>query len=244
MKKYFTHDGKEQNGPFNINELRELKIDKESAIWYEGLSEWTIAGNVDELKEIFTKTPPPFEKKITPPPIQKQSISFSEENSAKNKEKSSSSFATRLLLILIIGVVIIYFISQNNRHTSGSSGSDYFDEEPKRENTYQEKVMSVEEIEKSKPTKFLSADGNYNLNLLGDKIKVHGVIHNTATIAWFKDVVVKITYYSETETPLGSENYTIYDNFGPNSNTRFELKIKNYNNVSSIGWDVINAIPN
>jgi len=117
----------------------------------------------------------------------------------------------------------------NNRNNNGS---------------YQEQVQSVEEIERSQPTNFLNASGTYNQTLFGNGIKVHGVIKNSATVANFKDVVVKVTYYSKTQTVIGSNNYIIYDFFPPHSEKQFELKIDKYEGTSTIGWDVVKATPN
>ncbi|MDQ3111368.1 MAG: hypothetical protein M3R17_15890 [Bacteroidota bacterium] len=107
--------------------------------------------------------------------------------------------------------------------------------------SYQEKVMSVQEIENSQPVNFLTADGTYNSNFWGDKLKVHGSITNSATVATYKDAVIKVTYYSKTKTVLGSNEYTVYDFFPPNTKKSFELKIDNYKDVKSIGWDVVSA---
>lgn len=111
-------------------------------------------------------------------------------------------------------------------------------------NTYQEKVKTVEEIERSQPTNFLSASGTYNQNFWGNKFKVHGVIKNAATVATFKDAVVTVNYFSKTKTKLASNNYTIYDFFPPHSEKTFELAIENYKDVNSIGWTVVRATPN
>lgn len=105
-------------------------------------------------------------------------------------------------------------------------------------------VQSVEEIERSQPTNFLNASGTYNETLFGNNIKVHGVIKNSATVANFKDVVVKVTYYSKTQTVIGSNNYIIYDFFPPHSEKNFELKIDKIDGTNTIGWDVVKATPN
>jgi hypothetical protein len=123
-------------------------------------------------------------------------------------------------------------------HSGGSSSDN------SSGSSYQEKVMSVEEIERSQPTNFLTADGTYNENLWGNKLKVHGTIKNSATVASYKDAVVRVTYYSKTNTELGSKEYTIYEVFSPHSTKNFELKIDNYQEVNSIGWDVISAVAN
>ncbi|MEI6816874.1 MAG: GYF domain-containing protein [Bacteroidota bacterium] len=71
MKKYYIHIGTEQQGPFDLNELKEKNIHKETYIWYEGLKDWTTADKVDELSDFLrTASPPPFgSNKNTPPPI-------------------------------------------------------------------------------------------------------------------------------------------------------------------------------
>ena len=92
------------------------------------------------------------------------------------------------------------------------------------EESYNQKVTSVEETELSQPTTFLKADGNYNKNLIGTKIKLHGTITNSASVATFKDAVVQITFYSATQTELFNKNYTIYNYFPPHSTVEFELK--------------------
>ena len=109
------------------------------------------------------------------------------------------------------------------------------------EESYNEKVTSVEETELSQPTTFLRAGGNYNKNLIGTKLKVHGTITNSASVATFKDAVVQITFYSATKTELFNKNYTIYDYFPPHSTVEFELKTENPRDVESIGMAVISA---
>ena len=109
--------------------------------------------------------------------------------------------------------------------------------------TYQQQVMSVEDIERSQPTNFLSAAGTYNTNFWGTKFKVHMIITNKATVATYKDAVVRITYFSKTQTELGHEDHTVYELFPPHSTVTMDLKIDAYKNVSSLNWDVISATP-
>ncbi len=60
MKKYFIHDGTSQLGPFDLEELASKNLHADTPIWYDGLSDWTTAGKLDELKDIVVHTPPPF----------------------------------------------------------------------------------------------------------------------------------------------------------------------------------------
>jgi hypothetical protein len=240
MKKYYLHNGTEQQGPFDIEDLKARNITKDTPIWFEGLTEWTTAGKIAELNELFAKaTPPPFNASSSTPPPPKEPAG----NHASDKTKPDSDKKNKLGIILqsigavgaliIIGMVVYGYFSNRG---GGSASTD--------NRSYQEKVMTVEEIERAQPANFLSAGGTYNENFWGDKLKVHGKIKNSATVASYKDAVVKVTYYSKTKTELGSKQYTIYENFPPHSEVYFELKIENYKEVNSIGWDVISAIAN
>jgi hypothetical protein len=225
-KKYYFSDGEKQQGAFSLEELKNQNITPTTKVWFEGLGEWTEAKEIEELKTLFQrKNPPPIPKEntnpvVSPPPLTKNA-----------KPKKSSKIGILLVGLLIAIGTILFFISQN---TVGNS----YDSSPK---TYQEKVQTVEQTEKLNPVRFLEADGTYRENFLGDKLKVKGTIKNSATVATYKDAVVRVTYYSKSKTNLGSEDYTIWDVFPPQKTKGFELKIKNYNNVKAIGWDVVSA---
>ncbi len=236
MKKFYLHNGEEQQGPFDIEELK-TKISKDTPIWHEGLSDWTTADNIDELSGFFKKTtPPPFKTKQLPPSINKQT-----EQSKTNKStsaalvlKKKSNVGKNVVIVAVVLFVVFggYSIFNNTNSDDGFGTGD---------DTYQEKVMTVEEIERATPTDFLSATGKYSLNFWGDKFKVKVIITNKATVATYKDALIRITYYSKTETSLGSKDYTIYEIFPPTSTKTVELKIDNFKDVSSLGWDVIQA---
>lgn len=43
MKKYFIHNGIEHQVPFDLYDIKAKLIKKDTPIWYEGISDWTIA---------------------------------------------------------------------------------------------------------------------------------------------------------------------------------------------------------
>jgi hypothetical protein len=141
------------------------------------------------------------------------------------------NFTTRMTIVIAIAFLL------TNCNNSGNN-SDY---DGAYSSSYQEQKMSLEDKELANPTDFLDATGTYRENLLGDKLKINGTITNSATVATYKDAVVRVTYYSKSKTNLGSEDYTIWDIFPPHSTKKFNLKTKNYSNISSIGWDVVKA---
>jgi hypothetical protein len=234
MKKYYLHNGTEQTGPFDIEELKANNIKKETPIWYEGLSEWTTAGKIEELEILFkVTTPPPFSPNPITPPLHK-----SQTNESFNTEKKGNKTGLILTLIGVVGAIVIaifFILSYLNNKGSGSQNID--------PQTYQEKVMTVEEIEKANPSQFLDASGNYRENLFGDAMKVNGTIKNNATVANYKDVVVEVIFYSETDTELDRKQYTIFDFVPAHSTVTFKLKIDRPQACKKLGWNAISATP-
>ncbi len=218
MKKYYLHDGKENIGPFDLDELKSKGIKKDTIVWCEGMQDWTSAGVIDELKNIVLVTPPPITKKaeINLPPVLKPKTNWF--------RWFGKMLLITLLFVVAIGLISSYFESKNDVPN------------------YEESVMSIAEIEATTPINFLNTDGTYKSNFLGDKLNIDGIIHNTATVTTYKDVVIDVVFYSKTNTEIGREQYTIYDFFVPNSKKGFKLKVKNYSNVESIGWKVANAV--
>jgi len=62
--KYFVAVDGQQQGPFGLDELRQQASAKtllrSTLVWSEGMSNWSEAGGVDDLKSIFASMPPPI----------------------------------------------------------------------------------------------------------------------------------------------------------------------------------------
>lgn len=230
MKKYYLHNGTENIGPFDTDELKAKAITKNTEVWYEGMEDWKKAGEVEELINFLTVLPPPIKSFATPPPINTSPIQETKQVASYETKKTSwgkiiaKSIVVTFLIIIAIGLIADY--------SSKSSRSD----------TYTESIMTIGEIEAADPAIYLNATGTYKANFLGDKLNINGIIENKATVTNYKDVIVEVVFYSKTKSEVGREQYTIYDFFGPNSKKEFKLKVKNYSNVKSIGWNVVNAI--
>ena len=218
MKKFYLHNGTENIGPFNLDELKAKATTKNTQVWCDGMEDWKNAGELDELKSILSVIPPPIAKmpEIKPEPI------------ASNKKTHWFWRMIRVLAILIIVCIAIFaFIDYMNEKYSGSS--------------YEESIMTIGEMEAADPSSYLNATGTYKPTFLGDQLKINGVIENKATVTHFKDVIVEVIFYSKTNSEIAREQYTIYDFFAPNTKKEFKLKVKNYSNVETIGWNVFNA---
>ncbi len=88
---YFIQKGAVKEGPFKLNELREHSICFDELVWRSDQSDWKVASEFDELKEIVIFKPP-----LTP-----------KEERIKN---FSSEHKTNIIFSIIILYVIISFI--------------------------------------------------------------------------------------------------------------------------------------
>lgn len=219
-------------GPITLQDLVKQDISKDTFLWREGLRDWVKASELEELKDFFIST-------STPPPFTKEEKSDLKEKPTNKKSTSKSFFvkSTMVMLALVGTGLTIYYINYKDvRKNDGYKEASY------EKDSYEERVMSVEEIEKSQPPNFLSASGTFMENFWGDKIKIKCKITNKATVASYKDVVIRITFYSKTQTSLGSEEQTLYERFSPTSSKTFNLKVNNYKDVASVGVNVVSAV--
>lgn len=137
---------------------------------------------------------------------------------------------TKLLLLLPFFTVLLGGLSgcdsgYSNSHTS-----------------YEEARLTLEEHERMYPSNFLTTNGTHRKNLLGEWV-MEGTVNSTASVAAYKDVVLTISYYSKTETLLGTERQIVYDFFRPGSNVKYKLKSYGIKGAKSIGIEVLNAVP-
>jgi hypothetical protein len=114
MKKYFLHNETGQQGPFDIDDLKAKNITRETPIWFDGISEWTTAGKVEELQSLFPTLPPPFLITSFTPPIkkteEKQIETFHQPEIGKNKFGFYALIISGII-VLIIGLT--YLLKKN-----------------------------------------------------------------------------------------------------------------------------------
>jgi hypothetical protein len=101
MNQFYYSDGKNQLGPFSLDELKTKNITKDTLVWYDGLPEWTEAGKLELLSILLKPVPPPLVKKTTPPPI------------TEKKPETKKKGKKKLILwgVITLGVVGLTFLS-------------------------------------------------------------------------------------------------------------------------------------
>lgn len=57
---YFISRNNTKEGPLTIEQLKDLKLDEDTLVWKEGMSNWSKIIEIEELNGYYTKNPPPL----------------------------------------------------------------------------------------------------------------------------------------------------------------------------------------
>ena len=128
MKKFYIMNGQNQEGSFEIEQLKLLNIKKDTFVWFEGIENQIIADKVEDLKSILpiNVSPPKFENPIqnnfsSTPPYYNNSSNNIQNDYPKNNLKRNLIISGTIL----IGLIIIGFISNNYKSNSYRSQPTY-----------------------------------------------------------------------------------------------------------------------
>ncbi|MEQ9466191.1 MAG: hypothetical protein RLN88_02205 [Ekhidna sp.] len=110
------------------------------------------------------------------------------------------------------------------------------------DSNYYKILKQLELYESIRPNTFVDADGTYSESFWGDKINLNVNITNSAKIAKFKDIKIRVSYYSKTESIITSEDHIIYEVVNPQQTLTKKIQVKNYQDTNSIGWHVVDAV--
>lgn len=97
------------------------------------------------------------------------------------------------------------------------------------------------------PLEYLSVSNlriETEVKILEDNItRIKGKIHNSASVATFKDVKCEMVFYSKTGSIIKKEETTKYDFFEPNSTLNFSFKVKLPSSYDKYDVIIKSAIP-
>ncbi|HEV8082194.1 MAG TPA: hypothetical protein VGP55_03285 [Chitinophagaceae bacterium] len=106
--------------------------------------------------------------------------------------------------------------------------------------SYQETKKSLLMREQKNPVNFLIVHGNDRRNLLGQTV-VKCVIKNNATVATYKDVDLKLSFYSKTNALLETDKETVFEVVPPGQSKNFKTKYFAPKGTDSVALEVLGA---
>lgn len=129
-------------------------------------------------------------------------------------------------------VLILFFLVSSCESTK---------EEKDFEKSYETVKETLAEKEKNNPKKFLLISNRDRKNLIGQTV-VMGSISNKATVCWYKDVELRLSFFSKTGAKLDEGLETIYENIGPGHTVKFKTKYFAPKGTDSVAISVNKAI--
>ena len=112
---------------------------------------------------------------------------------------------------------------------------------PPRHLVYGFSPTPVVDPEHAYPTNYLSAAGTYRPNFWQTEEEIRGTITNKALHTNYKDIRIRVNFYSQTKTIIGTQNYIIYEHVPYGSTQPFTLKVLKPPAIATCGWVPIGA---
>ncbi len=113
-------------------------------------------------------------------------------------------------------------------------------DEKKVTDNYEKGKLTVAEIEAKNPEHFLGVSGSNKKNILGQTV-IKGSIVNNAKMVSFKDIDIKLSFYSKTGVLLEEDHEVIYEVLSPGAGKNFKTKYFAPRGTDSVALKVITA---
>jgi predicted methyltransferase len=117
--------------------------------------------------------------------------------------------------------------------------------EKKQEESFDKKTYEVvketlEEKEKKNPTRFIVINNRDRKNIIGQTVVIVNLT-NKATIATYKDIALKLSFFSKTSVKLDEGNETVYETLKPGQTIKFKTKYFAPKGTDSVAVKVMGA---
>ena len=131
----------------------------------------------------------------------------------------------------LLGIILLFLVFSCKEKTKEQK----FDEK-----TYEVVKETLADKEKKNPARFLSVEKKDRKNLIGQTV-VKGTISNHATVISYKNVLLKLSFFSKTGVKLDEGNETIYEQLKPSETIKFKTKYFAPKGTDSVAVKVIGA---
>ena len=133
-------------------------------------------------------------------------------------------------IIILFSAISFIAASCNNSH-------EY---EIKANDKYENIKGSLALTEQKNPARFLSVEGSNKKNLLGQTV-IKGKVNNNAKIVSYKDIDIKLSFYSKTATLLEEDHEVVYETIHPGGSASFKSKYFAPKGTDSVAMHVVSA---
>jgi hypothetical protein len=121
-----------------------------------------------------------------------------------------------------------------------SCSTDTTSQAKTEKDSYEATKETLLQKEQKSPQNFLTVSARNKKNLLGQTV-IKGTLANKATVATFKDVDIKLSFYSKTKALLETDKETVYETLSPGGSTDFKTKYFAPKGSDSVAIEVLGA---
>lgn len=143
---------------------------------------------------------------------------------------------------LVGSLLALQSCSRGSTYSSETSGSDTYTASAERPKSPEELRAELLAVEQNAPADYLGVEGTYHRNFI-NQLVLEGDIASKASLATYKDPVLSVTWYSKTQTEIGTQQYPVYELLSPQGSTHFKLKTSAPSEVASVAMSVAGATP-
>ncbi len=145
--------------------------------------------------------------------------------------------------IVLLVLVILFSISCKQNQPRKKTPDELRQELKQNEQLKPLNYISVTEATLTPQRKKVKKAGLFKkAKYVDDGAVINGYIQNGASLAKFKDVKLKVTYYSSTKSIISEKTFILYQFFNPNTSESFSIKVYPPESFSTFNIMVIDAI--
>ena len=129
----------------------------------------------------------------------------------------------------------------NNNNQNNSRGNSDVQSTTNAEKNEQQLKEELLLSESSRPLDFLTVKYTWRMNLAGQTV-VEGDVLNSATMARFKNVKIKVNFFSKTDVLLKEEIFTVMEFLKPKGSASFKVKFAGYPSAAEMSrYEILSA---
>jgi hypothetical protein len=243
MKSYFIRQDNKPQGPYSIDQLKEMKLNPAVLVWVEGLKQWIKALEIPELQQELFPPAPQFATRMPT-----TGINTGKHGRGKKGFAILNNLKTVLAIIaLIIATLLLIELKKSKPHSASAKNIN-----PSTSTAVSQSALSQStrnpiqtdkderQLEIENPASYIKSEINWRKNLVGT-IVLEGTLRSVATAATFKDPVLLVTWLSKSNENLGSNQYTVDKQLEAGETISFKLKVSAPSKIGDARAAVVSA---
>lgn len=224
MKSYYIRQGDKRQGPYSIEQLRQMNINPAVQVWTQGLSKWIQAGEVPRLQQALFSTSAASDggQDYTHPSFAQSRISI------------RKNWKTFLAVSLLCVAAYLIFSLQEPRI------------EPNVTETVVEPGVATTLVKEDRrdnqspnPVSLIQGKLTWRKNLIGETV-LEGSLHNAAKTD-FKHIVFQLSWYSKSNTLIKTSRVPLEEYLAAGHSIEYKLKIKSPGKFGDLKYKIVSA---